>query len=90
MWAAYLTTFATVLLVELTDRTRIIALLLSARYRAPVALIAGMTIGYIPAIAIAIFGAGLVTRVVSQVVLRWSTALAFFVFGLYLLWSSEA
>lgn len=81
---AYLGTFAVVFLVELTDRTRILALLLSARYRSPWQLIIGMTLGYIPATAVAVWGAGFLAHGVPQTLLKWLMVTTFLVFGAYL------
>lgn len=82
----YLTTLLTILAVELTDKTRLIALLLSARYKTPFQLIIGMTLGYVPAILLAILGAGAITQVVPAPVMRWAVAASFLGFGVYLLW----
>lgn len=82
---AFWTTFGAVLFVELTDRTRLIAMILSARYRSPVQLIAGMTLGYVPAVAVAVWGAGWLTTVISPRVLTWLVALVFILFGIWLL-----
>ena len=59
---AYLATLLAILVVELTDKTRLVALLLSARYRAPFQLIVGMTLGYVPAILVAVLGAEMLTQ----------------------------
>ena len=87
---ALIFTFASVLLVELTDKTRLIALLLSARFRAPVQLIVGMTLGYVPAILVAILGAGYISRVISAPFVRWLVALSFFAVAVYLLLPEKA
>ena len=50
MLQAYTGTLASIFLVELTDRTRLLALLLSARYRTPWQLILGMSLGDVPAV----------------------------------------
>lgn len=89
MIQSYLGTFLTVFLVELTDRTRILALLLSARYRSPWRLILGMTLGYVPATAVAVWGAGFITHAIPPSFLKWCVAVAFFIFGAYLLWQHE-
>ena len=86
---AYLATFLTVLVVELTDKTRLIALLLSARYKTPVQLIIGMTLGYVPAIALAVGGASVIVQVIPVSVMRWVLAVSFVGFGLFLLWHRE-
>lgn len=89
MLEAYTGTLAAVFMVEITDRTRILALLLSARYRSPWQLIIGMTLGYIPAIAVAVWGAGFITHVIPPSLLKWALAATFLVFGAYLLWQHE-
>ncbi len=86
---AFVTTFFSVLMIELTDRTRLIALLLSARYRAPFSLISGMTLGYIPAIAVAVWASGWVTRLLPPEALKWILVISFAGFGAYLLFSRE-
>jgi|GEM_PF-1268862 len=82
---AFITTFFSVLIVELTDRTRILAMLLSARYRAPVQLIAGMTLGYIPAILAAVLGAGFIGKVIPETVFRAVIGFIFLGLGIYFL-----
>lgn len=82
---SYVTTLATILAVELTDKTRLIALLLSSRYRAPGQLMLGMTLGYVPAAALAVWSAGLVTQVIPYPVMRWLLAGSFMGFGASLL-----
>ena len=79
----------TVLLVELTDRTRIIALLLSARFRAPLALILGMTAGYLIPLALAAYGADFITQVIPPAVQRVIIAASFLGFGVWLLFQHE-
>lgn len=86
MLQAYTGTLAAIFLVELTDRTRLLALLLSARYQSPWQLIIGMSLGYIPATLVAVWGAGFVTQAIPPSLLKWFIALAFFAFGAYLLW----
>lgn len=88
--SAFLTTALAVLVVELTDKTRLIALLLSARFRAPVQLIVGMTLGYIPATALAVFGVKAVTGLIAPSVLRWLLAGSFIACGGLLLWERGA
>lgn len=83
--AAFWEAFLTVLVVELTDRTRIIALLLSARFRAPVALIAGMTAGYLFPLGLAAYGAGWIVGVFPPQLLRGVVGLSFLGFGVWLL-----
>jgi len=85
----FVATFLTVLAVELTDKTRLIALLLSARYKMPFQLIIGMTLGYVPAIAVAVLGAEAITQVIPASVLRWALAASFLGFGIYLLWHRD-
>jgi len=86
MLQAYTGTLVAIFLVELTDRTRLLALLLSARYRTPWQLILGMTLGYVPATLVAVWGAGFITQAIPPSLLKWFIALAFFAFGAYLLW----
>lgn len=86
---AFLATFLSILTVELTDRTRLVALLLSVRYRAPVQLTSGMTLGYIPAIAVAVWASGFISHVVSPQILKWIVVVSFVGFGAYLLFSRE-
>ncbi len=83
------TTLGSILVVELTDKTRLVAMVLSARYRAPLQLIFGMTLGYVFPIAVAIFGAEVITQFVPGPVLRWGVAISFFAFGLYVILSRE-
>jgi putative Ca2+/H+ antiporter (TMEM165/GDT1 family) len=86
----YLVTLASVLAVELTDKTRLIALLLSTRFRAPVQLIIGMTLGYVPPTALAVLGADLIVSVVPQQWMQWLVALTFLIFGAYLVFGATS
>lgn len=86
---AFITTFFSVLFVELTDRTRVLAMLLSARYRAPLQLITGMTLGYIPAIFVAVAGAGFIGRAIPEDIFRAVVGFLFLGFGIYFLASGE-
>jgi len=83
----YLTTLLAILIVELTDKTRVIALMLSARYQAPIQLVCGMTLGYVPAIAVAVLASGTLSQWISLTLLKWIVALSFLGFGLYLIYS---
>lgn len=87
--AVFWESFLTVLAVELTDRTRIIALFLSARFRAPVALIAGMTAGYLIPLGLAAYGAGWIVELFPPQVLRGVVGLSFLGFGVWLLRETE-
>src|SRR3989338_3694519 len=84
---AFLATFLGVLAVEFTDKTRLIALLLSTRYRTPFQLFFGMTLGYVLPIALAVWGAGFVTAWIPPHLLRWLVAASFLGFGLLMLLS---
>ncbi|MBI4398785.1 MAG: TMEM165/GDT1 family protein [Candidatus Omnitrophica bacterium] len=81
----YFITLLSILVVELTDKTRLVALVLSARYRTPIQLITGMTLGYVPAIAVAVFASEWISIYVPPLLLRWLTALSFIGLGAYLL-----
>ena len=83
--AAFFSTLCAVLFVELTDRTRLIAMLLSTRYRAPIQLISGMTFGYVPAIALAVWGSGFIAQFIPFGALKWIMAVTFIGFGIFLL-----
>lgn len=78
------TTFLTILIVELTDRTRLLAMVLSARYKTPYQLILGMTLGYIPAIAVAVFGAHFLKNFIEDGVLHFVAPIVFISIGLFL------
>jgi putative Ca2+/H+ antiporter (TMEM165/GDT1 family) len=84
MLEVYGTAFLTICLVELTDRTRILAMVLSTRYKTPYQLILGMTLGYIPAISVAVFGAQFLRNFISDSFLQIATPLVFIGVGLIL------
>lgn len=86
---AFYSTFISVFLVEITDKTRILALVLGSRYRAPFRLMAGMTLGYVPAIAIAVAGAGLIGTVIPEKIYKAVIAVFFFAAAAYFLFSKE-
>lgn len=48
-----------------------------------------MTLGYIPTIAVAVWGAGFITHGIPPSVLKWIVVAAFLAFGAYLLWQHE-
>lgn len=79
------TALVTVLVVELTDRTRLIALLLSSRFRAPVALIVGMTAGYLIPLGLAAYGAGFIMQWLPPALVRAAVVGSFVAFGAWLL-----
>lgn len=83
--AVFWESFLTVMAVELTDRTRIIALFLSARFRAPVPLVVGMTAGYLFPLGLAAYGAGWIVGVFPPGLLRVVAGLSFLGFGAWLL-----
>lgn len=89
MIESYGVTFLSVLAVELMDKTRLVALLLSTRYRAPFQLFFGMTLGYIIPIALAVWGAGWIVQMIPQWIARWAVAATLILFGVYLVWSRE-
>lgn len=82
---AFWTTLAVVALVELTDRTRLVAMFLSARYRTPIQLIVGMSLGYVPAVALAVWGSGFVSAALPAGVLNGIAAATFIGFGIFFL-----
>lgn len=83
--AAFAATGMVVFLVEITDKTRIIALLLSARFRAPYQLLIGMTLGYVVPIAVAVWASEGIARLVPAGTLRYLTAGSFLLCGWWLL-----
>jgi putative Ca2+/H+ antiporter (TMEM165/GDT1 family) len=82
---AFLVSAGVVALAELGDKTQLLALLLAARFRAPVPVIAGIVtavlVNHLTAGAVGI----MVASVLSPTVLRWLLALSFVVTAVWML-----
>jgi len=78
MLEAFLVSTAVVALGELGDKTQLLALFLSARYRRPWPIVAGMLVATLANHVVAGFVGSWVRSTVPPSVLRWLLALSFF------------
>ena len=67
MLDAFFASFVTIFLAELGDKSRLVAFTLSARYKAPLPVFAGMTLSYLLLDGIAVVFGSLIGRRVHQV-----------------------
>ncbi|MBI4332685.1 MAG: TMEM165/GDT1 family protein [Chloroflexi bacterium] len=89
---AFFSTLVLVMLAELGDKTRLIALILSVRYAAPWVIFAGMTLGYGVVTALAVIFGDLLSRVLPFSIVKYPLGAAFILFGVLLLagkWGEE-
>lgn len=87
-WKLLATTFATVFLAELGDKTQLTTMSLAASGSSPWIVFAGSALALIAASALAAFAGEAVTRVVSPVWIRRAAGGLFVVLGAYFLITS--
>ncbi|HYM31348.1 MAG TPA: TMEM165/GDT1 family protein [Candidatus Cybelea sp.] len=83
----FLTALGVVALGEIGDKTQLMALVLAARFRAPLPLIAGMVIATVANHTLAAYAGTWIRGVVSPDIFRWAIGLSFIGLGL---WSLKA
>jgi len=74
---AFLVSAAVVTLAEIGDKTQLIALLLAAKFRQPVAVIAGMLVATLANHLVAGFTGAWVTQLLNPQLMRWLLGLGF-------------
>ena len=89
-WKVALTTFATVFLAELGDKTQLATLAFATSGRSRWEVFLGAACALVATTAIAVLAGEAVTRAVSPIVLKRVSGVAFVAIGLWVLWSSRA
>ena len=82
---AFLVSAGVVALGEIGDKTQLLALMLAARFRRPLPIVAGILVATLANHALAGFVGNLVRTVVPPEVLRWLVALSFFAVAVWAL-----
>src|SRR5512137_1465377 len=82
---AFLVSTAVVALGEIGDKTQLLALVLAARFRRPLPIIAGIFVATLANHALAGMMGGMVRAIVPPDLLRWLVALSFFAVALWAL-----
>jgi putative Ca2+/H+ antiporter (TMEM165/GDT1 family) len=82
---AFLVPAGVVALAEIGDRTQLLAFVLAARYRRPLAIIAGILVATLANHTLAGLAGATVVRLLGPEVLRWVLALAFFAMAVWTL-----
>ena len=70
---------------EMGDKTQLLALVLTARYKKPWTILFGVFIATLLNHALAAYAGGMVSSWVSPMVLKWSLAIIFFAFAAWIL-----
>lgn len=86
---AILNSFALVFIGEMGDKTQLLALLLIARFQKPWTILLGVFIATILNHALASWVGTWAAGLVSQDMLKWSLALIFFAFGVWILFPDK-
>lgn len=85
-WSLFASTFAAIFLAELGDKTQVATLTLSAGSRAPWTVFLASALALVATSALAVVGAGFVTRFVSSLWLERIAGLVLLVMGVWTLW----
>lgn len=88
-WKLALTTFATVFLAELGDKTQLATLSFSAGSQSRWSVFLGSALALVATSALAVVGGEALTRVVSPSTLQRGAGVAFVVIGVWVLWSTR-
>jgi putative Ca2+/H+ antiporter (TMEM165/GDT1 family) len=87
---AFLTTFGVVALGEIGDKTQLVAMLLAARFRRPLPLIAGMVLATLANHALAAYAGTWVRTMIPPDVLRWVIGFSFLALAAWSLKADKA
>lgn len=87
---AFLVSLGTVAVAEIGDKTQLLALILAVRFRAPIAVIAGIFAATVANHALAAFAGTLIASWLTPVILAWVLAVSFILMGLWALIPDEA
>jgi putative Ca2+/H+ antiporter (TMEM165/GDT1 family) len=77
--------FLLVFISEMGDKTQLLALVLAAKYRKPIPIMFGILTATVLNHALASYAGSYVTQYVSPEILKWTLALTFIGFGLWIL-----
>ena len=82
---AFLVSLGTVAIAEIGDKTQLLALILAVRFRAPLAVIAGIFVATIANHALAAFVGTLIAEWLTDAVLAWTVGISFLAMGVWAL-----
>lgn len=82
---ALINSFLLVFASEMGDKTQLLALILTARYRTPWIIFAGVFVATLLNHGLAAWAGGWVASLVSPMILKWSLAAIFFAFAFWIL-----
>lgn len=82
---AFLVSFGTVAIAEIGDKTQLLALILAVRFRAPLAVIAGIFVATVANHALAAFVGTLIAEWLTDEVLAWTVGISFLAMGVWAL-----
>lgn len=82
---AFLVSLGTVAIAEIGDKTQLLALILAVRFRAPVAVIAGIFVATIANHALAALVGSLLAEFLTEDVLAWVVGISFLAMGIWAL-----
>ncbi|HEX8096401.1 MAG TPA: TMEM165/GDT1 family protein [Pyrinomonadaceae bacterium] len=85
-WGAFWTTFATLFLAEMGDKTQLAAITLTAKTRSPVSVFVGAAVALALVSLIGVAAGALLGEYLPEGVLRKLAAAAFIVAGVLMLW----
>jgi putative Ca2+/H+ antiporter (TMEM165/GDT1 family) len=88
-WKLVLTTFATVFLAELGDKTQLATLTFAAEARSRWPVFLGSATALVATSALAVVGGEALARVVPPLLLKRLAGLAFVLIGAWVLWSAR-
>lgn len=88
-WRLALTTFGTVFLAELGDKTQLATLTFATSGRSRWAVFIGAACALVATSAIAILAGEAVTRVAPPYILKRAAGVAFIAIGIWVLWSAR-
>jgi putative Ca2+/H+ antiporter (TMEM165/GDT1 family) len=88
-WKLALTTFVTVFLAELGDKTQLATLTFAAESRSRWPVFLGSASALVATSALAVVGGEAIARVVPPILLKRIAGLAFVLIGAWVLWSSR-
>lgn len=78
----FLTTFLTILVIEVGDKTQIASGLLAAEYRVPIPIFIGVTIGLALTIGLNVFVGSKVAEKIPKKAIKTATSIIFILFGI--------
>ncbi len=83
--SAIINSFLLVFISEMGDKTQLLALVLSAKFRKPIPIMLGILVATVLNHALASFVGSFITDYVSTEILKWILGATFIIFGLWIL-----